>query len=57
MQNVEVKIEGSIMTLTIDTSKRFGKSASGKNTIVASSQGNVTLEGGISVGLNAYVKE
>jgi len=49
--------DGSKLTITVDTSKRFGKSASGKNTVIASTEGNVTLEGGVTVGLNVYIKE
>ena len=57
MQNVEVSREGNFLILKIDTTKRFGKSASGKNTIIAKTEGNVTLEGGVTVGLNVYCKE
>lgn len=57
MKNVNVVQDGDKIVITIDAKQRFGKSASGKNTIVASTEGNVTLEGGITIGLNAYVKE
>ena len=57
MKNVEMNQSGNILTITVDTSKRFGKSASGKNTVIASTEGNVTLEGGVTVGLNVYIKE
>lgn len=56
MKNVTAKLEGNILTLTVDVTQSFGKSASGKNIIIASSEGNVTLEGGVTVGLNVYKK-
>jgi len=57
MKNIEMNQSGNTLTITVDTSKRFGKSASGKNTVIASTEGNVTLEGGVTVGLNVYIKE
>ena len=56
MQNVETKVEGSILTITVDLSKTFGASKSGKTTIIASSQGNqpVDLKSGAILGLNVY---
>jgi len=57
MQNIKTTIKGSILTIEIDMSKRFGKSASGKTTIVASTQGNVAVgDSGVILGLNAYTK-
>jgi hypothetical protein len=46
------------MTLEIDLSKRFGKSASGKTTIVATTAGNQAAPNNpaISYGLNVYTK-
>jgi len=49
-------VKGNIATITVDLSKRLGKSASGKNTIVATTGGNQTLEGDIKFGLNVYTK-
>ena len=55
MQNVDVKVEGNKMIVTVDISKTFGPSASGKTTIVASTKGNVVVApGGIKMGLNVY---
>ncbi|MHA1380470.1 MAG: hypothetical protein ACTSRG_19060 [Candidatus Helarchaeota archaeon] len=55
MQNVDVTINGNIVTLQIDTTKDFGSSASGKSSIVASSRGNKQIENtGIFIGLNVY---
>ena len=57
MKNVEMKIEGDLLTITVDTSKRFGRSSSGKNIIIASTEGNQTVAGtDIKIGLNVYVK-
>ena len=58
MKNVEMKIEGTILTIKVDLSKEFGPSASGKTTIVASTEGNVTVpDREEKVGLNVYKKK
>ncbi|MHA1300932.1 MAG: hypothetical protein ACTSO9_16050 [Candidatus Helarchaeota archaeon] len=55
MQNIDVKLDGNIVTLTVDIKKDFGSSASGKSTIVASSRGNKQIEDtGIYIGLNVF---
>jgi hypothetical protein len=56
MKNVEMKLEGNILVLRVDLSKEFGPSASGKTTIVASTEGNVSVPGHeeMKVGLNVY---
>ena len=57
MKNIETKIAGSILTITVDLSKEFGPSASGKTTIIASSEGNVGVgKDDIKMGLNVYRK-
>lgn len=58
MENVKMKMSGKILTIEIDTAKRGGKSASGKTTMVASTKGNIEVEGapGVYLGLNAYTK-
>lgn len=57
-QNITAEVQNSILTLTIDLSKRFGPSASGKTIMVATSGGNQKIDGGygVIIGLNAYVK-
>lgn len=56
--NISAVVEGDILTLKIDLSKRNGKSASGKTTIVATSSGNQMVPGTpVIIGVNAYVKE
>ncbi|MBR9977853.1 MAG: hypothetical protein KFH87_07170 [Bacteroidetes bacterium] len=39
MKNVEMKVEGNILTITIDLSKEYGLSSSGKSVIIASTEG------------------
>lgn len=54
-QNVEMKMDGSILTITVDMSKEFGPSKSGKTVQVASTQGNVSVPGTeAKIGLNIY---
>ena len=58
MKNIEMQVEGDKLTITVDLSKRFGKSSSGKSIIIASSEGNQALPGAeaIKIGLNVYTK-
>lgn len=58
MKNIEMKTEGTILTIQVDLSQRFGKSSSGKSTIVASTEGNQSVPGHeeIKIGLNVYTK-
>ncbi len=59
MKNVEMLIEGNILTIKVDLSKDFGPSASGKTIIIASSEGNQSVPGkeAIKIGLNVYKKK
>jgi len=58
MKNVDMTIAGDILTITIDLSKEFGPSSSGKTTIVASTEGNVTVpEREEKIGLDVYRKK
>ncbi|GAB6151614.1 hypothetical protein JCM17380_03640 [Desulfosporosinus burensis] len=58
MKNCEMKLDGNILTITVDISKEFGKSASGKSIILASTEGNVSIpeKEEIKIGLNIYRK-
>ncbi len=57
MKNVDMSIEGNILTLKVDLSKDFGKSSSGKSIIIASTEGNYAIPGREEkVGLNVYRK-
>ena len=58
MKNVEMSVSGNILTITVDLSKEFGPSASGKTTIIASTEGNVSVPNREEkVGLNVYRKK
>jgi hypothetical protein len=55
MKNVDMKVEGEILTIKVDLSQNFGPSSSGKTVIVATTEGNVTLPGREEkLGLNIY---
>jgi hypothetical protein len=58
MKNCDMKLNGSILTITVDVSKDFGKSSSGKSVIIASTEGNVSIpeKEEIKIGLNVYKK-
>lgn len=55
-KNIDFKVDKNKLTITIDLKKEFGKSKSGKSITIASTEGNVTVEGtdGVKVGLNVY---
>lgn len=56
MKNCDMKLTGNILTITVDISKDFGKSSSGKSVIIATTEGNVTVPDTdeIKIGLNIY---
>jgi len=58
MKNVDMKITGTILTITVDISKEYGLSTSGKSLIIASTEGNVSIpeKEEIKIGLNIYRK-
>ena len=59
MKNVEISVEGTIMTVKVDLSKEFGPSSSGKTIIIATTEGNVSIPGAEDkkIGLNIYRKK
>jgi len=59
MVNVAAKIKEGKLILTVDLAKRFGKSASGKSNVIASTHGNVVIDesSGATFGLNVYTKK
>lgn len=59
MKNVEMKLEGDILTIKVDVTKEFGPSASGKTIIVASTEGNISVpdKDNVKIGLNIYRKK
>lgn len=56
MENVEMRVEGNILHITVDLTHSYGSSASGKSTIIATTKGNQELPGhpGIKVGVNVF---
>ncbi|OPY89243.1 MAG: hypothetical protein A4E71_00046 [Smithella sp. PtaU1.Bin162] len=59
MKNVEMKLDGDILTIKIDVTKEFGPSASGKTIIIASTEGNISIpeKDDVKIGLNVYKKK
>ncbi|MFH0937740.1 MAG: hypothetical protein V1899_00410 [Planctomycetota bacterium] len=59
MKNVELKVEGNVLTIKVDLTKEFGPSSSGKTIIIASSEGNQSVpdQDGVKIGLNVYKKK
>ena len=58
MKNVEMAVDGNILTIKVDLSKEFGPSSTGKTIIVASTEGNVSVpDREEKVGLNVYRKK
>ncbi|WP_447597845.1 hypothetical protein [Nitrospira sp. Nam80] len=58
MKNVELSVQGTLLTIKVDLSKEFGPSASGKTIIIASTEGNVTIPDRVEkIGLNVYRKK
>ena len=55
-QNVEMKVQGNTLVITVDLSKTYGTSASGKSVLIASTGGNIAVPGReeVKVGLNVY---
>ena len=55
-QNVELQVKDGKLVITVDLSKTFGTSSSGKSVIIASTGGNVSVPGqeSVKVGLNIY---
>ncbi len=59
MKNCEMKVECDILTITVDLSKKFGESASGKSIITGTTSGNVSVPGkeDVKVGVNVYRRQ
>ncbi len=55
-ENIEITIQGNTLVITVDLSKTYGLSASGKSEVIASTGGNVAVPGRdeVKVGLNVY---
>ena len=58
MKNVQMTVAGNILTITVDLTKDFGPSSSGKTIIIASTEGNIAVpEREEKIGLNVYRKK
>ena len=59
MKNVDMKVEGNTLTITVDISKDYGESKSGKSITIASTEGNISIPDheDIKIGLNSYRKK
>jgi hypothetical protein len=58
MKNVEMSVEGTVLTIKVDLSKEFGPSSTGKTIIVATTEGNITIpDREEKIGLNVYRKK
>ena len=58
MKNVQMTVAQNILTITVDLTKEFGPSSSGKTIIIASTEGNVAVpERDEKIGLNVYRKK
>lgn len=57
MENLDIKVKGNVMTITVDLSKKLRPSASGKSMIIATTGGNQTISGTeVIAGINIYTK-
>jgi|HubBroStandDraft_2_1064218.scaffolds.fasta_scaffold3230782_1 hypothetical protein len=56
MQNITAVIDGNTLKLTIDLSRTLGLSKSEKSQIIATTSGNVPLDGmpDVKLGINIY---
>ncbi|PKL60838.1 MAG: hypothetical protein CVV33_00595 [Methanomicrobiales archaeon HGW-Methanomicrobiales-4] len=59
MKNLDMKVEGNILTMVVDLSQRHGESKSGKSIAIASTEGNISIpdHDEIKIGLNVYIKK
>ena len=56
MKNIEIETKGSTLLLTIDLSKSYGPSKTGKSITIATTSGNKEIVPGIYMGVNVYKK-
>ncbi|NVO66453.1 hypothetical protein [Methanofollis tationis] len=59
MKNVDMKVEGDRLVITVDLAQEFGVSKTGKSITIASTEGNVSVPGHeeITIGVNVYRKK
>lgn len=57
MQNIVIKVDKGVMTIVVKLDVDLGPSKSGKTRLIATSSGNVKVEGTDAfIGLNVYRK-
>ena len=58
MKNIDMQVKGGKLVVTIDLTKSFGRSKTGKTTIVATTAGNQPIDGypDTFIGVNVYTK-
>lgn len=58
MKNIETKVTGNKLVITVDLKKTFGTSKSKKSIIIATTEGNARVDDtdGVVMGLNVYRK-
>jgi hypothetical protein len=56
MKNLDMNVEGDVLTIKCDLKQDFGPSKSGKTVIIATSEGNISIPGHdqVKLGLNLY---
>lgn len=56
MKNIEMRVEGNTLIITADLTQEYGLSSSGKSSIIASTDGSVSVpeHENIKVGVNIY---
>ena len=56
MDNIQIEVKDNKAIITIDLSKDFGPSKSGKTIVVATTRGNVPIPGAENsrIGINCY---
>jgi len=54
-KNVDIRVENGKAIIVVDLTKNFGRSKSGKSTIIATTEGNMAIPGtDAKMGLNIY---
>ena len=58
MENIHMQVTGNILTITVNLAVAGRPSATGKTTVLATTNGNETVPGtnGVKIGINVYKK-
>ena len=56
MKNIDMRVEGDTLIITVNLTQEYGLSSSGKSITIASTDGNVAVPGHeqIKAGINVY---